>query len=212
MRAPHGARRLQQQRRGKEPHVRERGRAVIVPVERDYSYLIAEGLSIDDLFSGTFQSVLRIEQGALDNRYTRSLTITDVHTCVAVGLYEKNPMNVVASRLGITTATLTSAINKLERLGFVQRERCSTDRRTKLVSLTTKGRKVWRAHRLFHKRMLKEALDPLSPEEQRVLAIALSKVKGFFDARSTPEAAASLCPAGTAPSSASNPTSKERDD
>lgn len=181
-------------------------------VERDYSYLIAEGLSIDDLFSGTFQSVLRIEQGALDNRYTRGLTITDVHTCVAVGLYEKNPMNVVASRLGITAATLTSAINKLERLGFVQRERCSTDRRTKLVSLTTKGRKVWRAHRLFHERMLKEALDPLSPEEQRVLAIALSKVKGFFDARSTPEAPASLRPAGAASSSASNPSSKERDE
>lgn len=158
-------------------------------VDRDYSYLIAEGLSIDDLFSGTFQSVLRVEQGALDNRYTRGLTITDVHTCVAVGLYEKNPMNVVASRLGITTATLTTAINKLERLGFVRRERCASDRRKMLVSLTTKGRKVWRAHRLFHERMLKEALDPLSREEQRVLAIALSKVKGFFDARSTPERA-----------------------
>lgn len=181
-------------------------------MERDYPYLAAEGLSIDDLFSGTFQSVLRVEQGALDNRYTRGLTITDVHTCVAVGLYEKNPMNVVASRLGITTATLTCAINKLERLGFVQRERCEADRRTKLVSLTTKGRKVWRAHRIFHERMLKEALDPLSPEEQRVLAIALSKVKGFFDARSTPESAAALRSASTAPALASNPSSKERDD
>lgn len=165
-------------------------------MERDYPYMAAEGLSIDDLFSGTFQSVLRIEEGALDNRYTHGLTITDVHTCVAVGLYEKNPMNVVAARLGITTATLTSAINKLERLGFVQRERSEADRRTKLVSLTTKGRKVWRAHRLFHERMLKEALAPLSSDEQRVLAIALSKVKAFFDARSTPEA---LAPASSDP-------------
>lgn len=172
-------------------------------MESDYPYMVAEGLSIDDLFSGTFQSVLRIEEGALDNRYTHGLTITDVHTCVAVGLYEKNPMNVVAARLGITTATLTSAINKLERLGFVQRERSEADRRTKLVSLTTKGRKVWRAHRLFHERMLKEALAPLSGDEQRVLAIALSKVKAFFDALSTPDASAAASPAALAPKSAS---------
>ena len=35
---------------------------------------------IDDLLSGTFNSILRIEEQSLDNRLTHGLTITEVHT------------------------------------------------------------------------------------------------------------------------------------
>ena len=54
---------------------------------------------IDGLLSDTFNSILRIEERSLDNRLTHGLTITEVHTIVAVGLHEQNPMNVVAARL-----------------------------------------------------------------------------------------------------------------
>ena len=74
--------------------------------------LIDQGLDLDDLLSGTFQSILRIEEQSLDNKFTRGLTITDVHTIVAIGLHEQNPMNVAATRLGVTMATLTTAVNK----------------------------------------------------------------------------------------------------
>ena len=40
---------------------------------------------IDDLLSGTFNSILRIEERSLDNRLTEGLTITEVHTIVAIG-------------------------------------------------------------------------------------------------------------------------------
>ena len=53
---------------------------------------------IDDLLSGTFNSILRIEEQSLDNRLTHGLTITEVHTIVAIGLHERNPMNVIAAR------------------------------------------------------------------------------------------------------------------
>ena len=62
---------------------------------------------IDDLLSGTFNSILRIEEQSLDNRLTHGLTITEVHTIVAIGLHERNPMNVIAARLNVTLATLT---------------------------------------------------------------------------------------------------------
>lgn len=146
-----------------------------------FGHMTALGLHLDDLLSGTFQSVLQIEEASLKSKFTRGLTITDVHTIVAVGLYEHNPMNVAASRLNVTMATLTIAINKLERLGFVRRERDAVDRRKVLLALTCAGRKVYRAHRLFHERMIGEALAELTEEEQRVLASALMKVKMFFD-------------------------------
>ena len=138
---------------------------------------------IDDLLSGTFNSVLRIEEQSLDNRMTHGLTVTEVHTIVAIGLHERNPMNVVAARLGVTLATLTTAVSKLAGKGFVERSRAEDDRRKVLVSLTKKGRQVLRAHNLFHHQMIDEALAGLTEEEERVFAEALSKVKAFFDAQ-----------------------------
>ena len=138
---------------------------------------------LDELLSGTFNSILRIEERSLDNRLTHGLTITEVHTIVAVGLHERNPMNVVAARLGVTLATLTTAVAKLVRKGFIERSRFEDDRRVVLVSLTKKGRQVLRANNLFHHQMIDEALADLTEEEERVLAEALAKVRAFFDAR-----------------------------
>ena len=138
---------------------------------------------LDELLSGTFNSILRIEERSLDNRLTHGLTITEVHTIVAVGLHERNPMNVVAARLGVTLATLTTAVAKLVRKGFIERSRFEDDRRVVLVSLTKKGRQVLRAHNLFHHQMIDEALADLTEEEESVLAEALAKVRAFFDAR-----------------------------
>ncbi|WP_241159189.1 MarR family winged helix-turn-helix transcriptional regulator [Adlercreutzia sp. ZJ141] len=136
---------------------------------------------LNDLLTGTFNSILRIEERVLNNRITQGLSITDVHTIAAVGLHEENPMSVVAARLGVTLATLTTAVNRLEREGFVQRVRAEDDRRKVLLSLTAEGRKVHRVHSLFHQHMVDDALLGLTDQEERVLATALSKVKRYFD-------------------------------
>lgn len=154
---------------------RQNGAETITPEDRSM---------IDDLLTGTFNSILRIEERSLDNRLTSGLTITEVHTIVAVGLYESNPMNVVAARLCVTTATLTAAVGKLVQRGFIRRERDESDRRRVLLSLTKKGRLVYRAHSLFHRQMVDEALGELTGEEAEVLAKSLTKVKTFFDERS----------------------------
>ena len=67
---------------------------------------------IDDLLSGTFNSILRIEERSLDNRLTHGLTITEIHTIVAVGLYERNPMSVVAA-LSVAIVTQRRAATTL---------------------------------------------------------------------------------------------------
>ena len=76
-----------------------------------------------------------------------------------------------------------STIRKLVDKGFVRRTRDESDRRKVMVALTKKGRLVYRAHGLFHKQMIDEALSGLSEEEERVLTEALVKVKAFFDER-----------------------------
>ena len=135
---------------------------------------------IDELLSSTFNLILRIEEKSLENRLTEGLTISEIHTIDAVGYRERNPMNVVAARLDVTMATLTIAVGKLAEKGLVLRERDEADKRRVLVSLTKSGRAVYRAHRLFHKRMVDEALSQLAPEEERVFLSAITKVNEFF--------------------------------
>ncbi len=138
-------------------------------------------IELDDLLSNTFNVILSVEEKALDNKLTEGLTITEVHTIVAIGLHGSNPMNVVASRLGVTLATLTTAIAKLVAKGFVKRERSEEDRRIVLIELTKEGRKVYRAHEAFHRKMINEALAELTEEEEAVLSHALMKVKQYFE-------------------------------
>ena len=145
------------------------------------SAAIRRRAELDELLSSTFNSVLRTEEKSLQNKLTEGLTITEIHTIVAVGLHEANPMNVVAGRLGVTLATLTTAVNKLVEKGFISRTRCEDDRRKVLISLTKRGKQVYRAHGLFHTKMSNEALAGLNEEEERVFAHALVRVKSFFD-------------------------------
>ena len=89
--------------------------------ENDIEEDRGEKAVVDTLLSDTFNSILRIEERSLKNRLTEGLSIAELHTIVAVGLHETNSMKVVASRLDVTMATLTAAMNKLERKGFVER-------------------------------------------------------------------------------------------
>ncbi len=55
------------------------------------------------------------------------------------------PLRVVGSRLQVHPTSVTSALDRLERQGFVQREQHPTDRRSKLARLTEDGRAVAKA-------------------------------------------------------------------
>lgn len=50
------------------------------------------------------------------------------------------PLNVVGSRLQVHPTSVTSAVDRLERQGFVRRSPHPTDRRTKLAEITDAGR------------------------------------------------------------------------
>lgn len=52
------------------------------------------------------------------------------------------PLSVIGARLQVHPASVTSAVDRLEAQGFVERQAHATDRRTKLAVLTDTGRKV----------------------------------------------------------------------
>lgn len=87
----------------------------------------------------------------------------------------------VASRMGITQATTTALLQKLESAGMIQRRRGDKDRRQVLLSLTDRGREVLAiapdgVHARFH-----QQFSGLRDWEQNMLVAALERVADMLD-------------------------------
>ncbi len=127
-----------------------------------------------------FNDVIQIEEQSLRNGMLSDLSITEIHTIEAIGMYNERTMSEVAQTLKITVSTLTTAINKLIKKEYVERKRIEEDRRVVLIKLTKKGKLAFRLHERFHREMINTAIEGLNLEEEKVLISALDKINHFF--------------------------------
>lgn len=134
---------------------------------------------LNQLFVDLFHEILEIEECSVRRAANNSLTMTEIHTLMAIKPGEQN-MSQIAKELGVTISTLTTAINKLEAKGFVRRKRDESDRRVVHICLTARGRSMAGAHERFHRNMTKAALEGLDPEETKILTATLQRLTDFF--------------------------------
>lgn len=135
---------------------------------------------LNELLVDTFNDILAIEQTALKSGQLNDLSVTEIHTIDTIGMYKPRTMSEVASDLGITVGTLTTAINNLVKKGYVERRKDDGDRRVVKVTLTRSGKIAYRVHEKFHADMIKATIEGLTEEEEKVLAEALTKLNDFF--------------------------------
>lgn len=135
---------------------------------------------LNELLVELFNDILQIEQNALSEGHFSDLSVTEIHTIEAIGMYEPKSMGEVAQELGITVGTLTTAINKLIKKEYVERKRIEEDRRVVLVELTKKGKLAYRIHEKFHKDMIKATIEGLDEDEEKILISSLEKLNLFF--------------------------------
>lgn len=135
---------------------------------------------INGLLVDIFNDILTIEQEALKSGEFNDLSITEIHTIEAIGMYNSKSMSEVASVLDITVGTLTIAINNLVKKGYVQRKKAEEDRRLVLIELTKRGKLAYRIHDKFHKDMVRETIDGITAEDEEILVKALEKLNSFF--------------------------------
>ena len=135
---------------------------------------------INELLVQLFNDVLQIEEHSLKNGALSDLSITEIHTIEAIGMYTERTMSEVAQILKITVGTLTTAINKLIKKGYVERKRIEEDRRVVLIKLTKQGKLAFRIHAKFHQDMVNTSIDGLNEEEEKILISSLNKINTFF--------------------------------
>ena len=139
---------------------------------------------INDLLVELFNDIIHIEEKTLKNGGLSDLSVTEIHTIEAIGIYWPRTMSEVATDLKITVGTLTTAINKLIKKGYVERKRIEEDRRVVLINLTEKGKLVFELHENFHKDMVNEVLSGLNESDERVLISSLERLNMFFKSKS----------------------------
>jgi DNA-binding MarR family transcriptional regulator len=138
---------------------------------------------LNELLVEIFNDILIIEQKALKEGRFNDLSITEIHTIDAIGMYSPRSMSEVANDLQITFGTLTVAINNLVKKEYVERNRIAEDRRVVQIQLTKKGKLAYRVHDQFHIDMIKATIEGIHEEEEKVLVESLEKLNAFFKSK-----------------------------
>ncbi|OTN76196.1 MarR family transcriptional regulator [Enterococcus sp. 8G7_MSG3316] len=136
--------------------------------------------TVNDYLVSVFNDILVIEESELKKSQFKDLSITEMHTIEAIGMYKKKTTTEVAKELSITVGTLTIAINRLVKKDYVERIRSEDDRRVVKLALTKKGKLLFRVHQHFHREMVKGVLSQMNPEEEKALLKALKNLHNFL--------------------------------
>ena len=141
--------------------------------------------SMNNVLVDIFNLVLKYEEISLKKIVDTPVTIAEAHMIEVIGIKEDNETTVseIAFLMNISMPTVTVAVKKLESKGFVKKVPCAKDGRRMIVTLTETGRRINKAHGLFHKRMVKNISSQFQEAEKDVLYRAVAKLSDFFKER-----------------------------
>ncbi len=131
---------------------------------------------INNMLVEIYDDINRIEEYSIKQGAFSDLSITEIHTIAAVGMYGSKTMSEIAQVLEITMGTLTIAVDKLIKKGYMERSRSNTDRRIVNVSLTKRGKLAYRIHEKFHLDMVRAIMEDFTPQEEEILLSGLRKL------------------------------------
>lgn len=101
-----------------------------------------------------------------------------------------SPVNVIGSKIRLTSGSISIAIDRMEEKGLVERRDDAEDRRTRVVHLTPEGRKLIECAFAEHAAAMEHATSGLSPAERKE-AIRLLKKLGTTTSMLQPSRSAS---------------------
>ncbi len=137
-------------------------------------------IKLNNILVGLMNSVLKVEEQAIQQSSQKDVSITEVHTLEAIGIGRDKTMTQVAGALKISVSTLTVAINKLVKKGYVERKRVPEDRRIVRVALTEKGAEVVREHQAFHMSMIEDIVQDMDDAEENLLLRSMENLSDYF--------------------------------
>ncbi len=138
--------------------------------------------ALNDLLVNTFHSILKLEEESLSRIGAFPLSISEMHLLEAVAREKDAGRSItdIAKELSVTLPSVTAAVNKLARKGYLIKEKCGNDRRKVLVRLSEEGRRAEASHRFFHRYMVNSASLGMKEDEKAALIRGLHNLHAFF--------------------------------
>ena len=137
---------------------------------------------LNEVIVDTYRSILRVEENILKRSDQTDLSISEIHMLEAVGKGKdrRRTISELAEVLNITLPSVTVAINKLMKKGYVEKVRGEEDGRIVYVSLTRQGRRIDSAHRYFHESMVRSIIRDMTESEMQALYKGVMKLDAFL--------------------------------
>ena len=86
------------------------------------------------------------------------------------------PVNTIGPKVALNPGSVSVAVDRLYRRGFVSRVECARDRRVRTVALTERGREMFLPLFRRHSALIQRAFQDVSLEEIRQLELVLKKI------------------------------------
>ncbi len=139
---------------------------------------------LNDLLVKAFRNIEEIEEQSLRKSNGMDLTISEIHLIEAVGPLKEGrqgkTISEISEFLGISLPSVTLAINKLVKKGYVTKQKSDTDGRLVYVTLTRSGQKAEHAHRYFHRSMVRSISKSMDDSERQALKQGIEKLNLFL--------------------------------
>ena len=147
----------------------------------------SEYSQINNFLVTVFNEVLRTEEASLKTKEFHNLSMREMHVIEAVCDGTKNARNTaseIASSQKITAGTLTTAIQTLEKKGFVLRSQDQRDKRIVRIIPTEKGITANEVHATFHHEMVSSIMSAMKEDELAMFVKGLAAVQDFLQNKS----------------------------
>ncbi|MEA5068190.1 MAG: MarR family transcriptional regulator, partial [Christensenellaceae bacterium] len=137
---------------------------------------------LNELLVRAYRSIVKVEEVMLRDLSDTRLTISEMHLLERIGADRTLGRTVtdLAQELDITLPSVTVALKRLEKKGYVTKNRCSEDGRRVRVKLTGEGLRAEIAHRYFHRQMVRAVAGELDENERRALIAGVRKLDLFL--------------------------------
>jgi DNA-binding MarR family transcriptional regulator len=140
--------------------------------------------TLNELLVNTYRTVLKVEEQMIKSMNGIDLSINELHMLESIGTSEGGAtISDIARVIDITLPSVTVAIKKLEKKGYIQKVKSEEDGRVVRVTLTRLGRKIDSMHRYFHEQMIRNVAKEIPEDEKEILLKAMLNLNGFFKQR-----------------------------
>jgi DNA-binding MarR family transcriptional regulator len=135
--------------------------------------------TLNELLVYLFNHILYLEEKNLKDKGIR-LSMTEVHTLENIEKSTTKTMTDIAKLQMVTQGTLTVAVNRLVKKGFVWRQRDKEDKRVIRLELTPVAHEVLKVHNRFHESMIDSLISEMQVDDDANLMIALERIMEYF--------------------------------